>query len=68
MGRSEDFNAGTELVTPKSAVGRVHHGNGKTITGHVYKGLRTGTEITFNDGSTGVENGSRIRVKTEEKQ
>jgi len=67
MGRNnEDFNEGTELVPLNQAVGRTHYQTGKKVTGSVYKGLRTGSEFTFDDGSTGMENGSRVRVRKED--
>ena len=67
MGRNNaDFNEGTELVPLNKAVGRTHHGTGKKVTGSTYKGLRAGSEFTFEDGSTGIEHGSRVRVRKEE--
>ena len=66
MGRNnEDFNEGTELVPLNRVAGRTHHQTGKQVTGSVYKGLRTGSEVTFDDGSTGMEYGSRVRVRKE---
>lgn len=67
MGRNNaDFNEGSELVTFTDVVGRTHHTTGKKVTANKHLGLRTGNELTFEDGSTGMEHGSRVRVRKEE--